>query len=135
MAYVWSNSLAIGDPTIDAQHKLLVNMVNELVDSCCRGQGRATLSMTLNFLIEYTVKHFQDEETIQQKYSYPGYASHKKLHDDFKVYVGQLAKQLETEGATVTLVGNVNSSLGSWLVNHIQNEDVKIGEHIRKNCA
>ena len=42
----------------------------------------------------------------------------------------ELGQQLEEEGPTVALVGKVNSSVGDWLVNHIQREDVRVAAHI-----
>jgi len=133
MAYIWTKELAIGNSLIDAQHKQLVNSVNELMDACLRRKGRASLSATLDFLIDYTLKHFSDEENIQLQYRFPEYASHKRLHESFKVSVVELAQQLKAEGATVALVAKLNSNLGGWLVNHLKVEDKKIGDHIR-NC-
>ena len=132
MAYIWTTELATGNSLIDAQHKQLFNSVNELMDACIRGKGRAALSATLDFLIDYTGKHFSDEEKIQQQYRFPEYASHKRLHDTFKVSIDELSQQLRTEGASVALVAKLNSSLGDWLVNHLKVEDKKIGDHIRK---
>ena len=40
-------------------------------------------------------------------------------------------KKLDTEGPTVALVGQVNSAIAGWLINHIKREDVKVATHIR----
>jgi len=132
MAYIWTTELATGNSLIDAQHRQLINSVNELMDACVRGKGRAALGATLDFLIDYTGKHFSDEEKIQLQYRFPEFASHKRLHDTYKAAVAELALQLRTEGASVSLVAKLNSSLGDWLVNHLKVEDKKIGDHIRK---
>jgi len=138
MAYTWSNDLATGNEKIDKQHKQLVSALNDLIGACASGQGRAKLNSTLDFLIDYVVQHFADEEKLQQQFNYPGYASHKNLHEAFKINVGELAKSLKTEGATVVLVGKVNSFLGGWLIKHIKQEDMKVAAHIRSvktQCA
>ena len=132
MAFVWSDDLATGNAAIDTQHKQLVKSVNDLMVAISSGQGRESINSTMKFLIDYTLKHFADEEKMQQQYNYPDYPNHKKLHEAFKVTVSGLAKQLETEGATVGVVAKVNSNMGGWLINHIQREDKKIAEHIRK---
>jgi hemerythrin len=131
MSYSWSDDLATGNVFIDTQHKQLIKAVNDLINACMSRQGRSSLNSTMQFLLDYTVKHFTDEEKMQQQYKYPGYVSHKKLHDAFRASVVALAKQLATEGPSIALVSKVNSSIGDWLVNHIKREDKKIAEHIK----
>ncbi|MDR2569576.1 MAG: bacteriohemerythrin [Oscillospiraceae bacterium] len=131
MAYVWTEELATGNLMIDSQHKQLVKMVNDLMEACKGGQGRAKLSPIMQFLIDYTVKHFADEEKLQQQHGYPDFLSHRKMHEAFKVTVLDLDKQLKAEGATIALVAKMNTSIGGWLVNHIQREDKKVAAHIK----
>jgi hemerythrin len=131
LAYIWSNELATGNTAIDTQHKQLVKALNDLLEACNSGKGRTQLNETMQFLINYTVQHFKDEEALQQKYNYPDYPNHKKLHETFKVTVTDMAKQFQTEGPTITMVSKLNAGMGGWLVNHIQREDKKIADHIR----
>ncbi|MDR2671541.1 MAG: bacteriohemerythrin [Oscillospiraceae bacterium] len=131
MAYTWSSDLETGYALIDAQHKELIQAVNNLLAACASGKGRASLNETLDFLLNYTVKHFSDEEKLQVQYHYPDYTNHKKLHDGFKVVVTNLSRQLKTEGPTIALVGKVNASIGDWLVSHIKREDKKVAAHLR----
>ncbi|MDR2546038.1 MAG: bacteriohemerythrin [Lachnospiraceae bacterium] len=131
MAYVWTEDLATGNTMIDTQHKQLIKMVNDLLEACKSGQERTKLTTTMQFLVDYTVKHFADEEKLQQQSNYPDFANHKKLHEAFKVTVLDLNKQLKAEGATNALVAKLNTSIGGWLVTHIQREDKKVAAHIK----
>ncbi|MDR0434401.1 MAG: bacteriohemerythrin [Gracilibacteraceae bacterium] len=135
VAYEWSKDMETGHPVIDTQHKQLIKAINDLLDACSGGKGRAALDGTLDFLTQYTAKHFGDEEKLQQKSNYPDFTRHKKLHDSFKATVADLAKQLRAEGPTVALVGKVNASVAGWLINHIKREDVKVAAHIRNVSA
>uniref|UniRef100_UPI000A5C540E hypothetical protein n=1 Tax=Clostridium sp. NkU-1 TaxID=1095009 RepID=UPI000A5C540E len=47
-----------------------------------------------------------------------------------KVVAGICAK-LDKDGPTIALVGEVNSAIGGWLINHIKKEDVKVAAHIK----
>jgi hemerythrin len=134
MSLSWLDELATGNALIDMQHKQLINAVNDLINACMSGQGRNSLNSTMQFLLDYTIKHFADEEKLQQQHKYPGYISHKKLHDEFRASAVALAKQLEVEGPSIALVSKVNSSVGDWLVNHIKREDKKIAEYIRSKA-
>ncbi|MDR3294267.1 MAG: bacteriohemerythrin [Clostridiales Family XIII bacterium] len=128
--YVWSKELETGNALIDSQHKQLLQAINDLVDACAAGKGRASLAKTLDFLESYTAKHFGDEEKLQMQHKYPGYANHKRLHDGFKSTVAELSRQLKADGPTILLVGKVNASIGGWLIKHIKAEDTKVGAHI-----
>jgi len=131
MAFTWTAALETGNATIDAQHKELIKAINTLLEACAKGQGRATLKETTDFLYQYTIKHFSDEEKLQLASNYPDYINHKRYHESFKKVVREINAQLNEQGPTIVLVGKVNSSIGDWLVNHIQKEDVKVAAHIR----
>jgi hemerythrin len=129
--FTWSKDLETGNDLIDSQHKQLIEALDNLMEACSGGKGRAVLVETMDFLESYTAKHFSDEEDLQRQYNYPEYTSHKRLHDGFKTVVAKLGRQLKAEGPTITLVGKVNADIGAWLVNHITREDTKVAAHVR----
>ena len=109
----------------------LFDLVNELVNACMDGSDTEKLQDTLRFLVDYTVRHFHFEEELQLQYHYPDYDRHKQLHDDFKQTVGELVEKFNQNGSSSELSSDVNRIVVRWLINHIQREDKKIGEHIR----
>jgi len=131
MAYVWSKDLETGNPMIDAQHKELFAAFNQFLDACNQGKGKDEILKTMDFLINYTTKHFADEQRLQMQHKYPEYNEHKKLHDDFKKTVVELAEQLKKDGASISLVSKVSTTVGTWLRNHIKKEDKKVADHIK----
>lgn len=131
MAYAWSAELETGNATIDSQHKQLITAINNLLDACNSGKGRAEVEKTVVFLRDYTHKHFGDEERLQQQSRYPDYVNHKRLHDGFTKNVEDIVAQAKREGASIALVGRVNGEVGSWLINHIKKEDVKVAAHVK----
>lgn len=133
MAYKWDKSLETGNVAIDEQHKSLIKAINDLLDACSQGKGRVEVQKTLNFLNDYVVKHFNDEEKLQIKSKYPDYIAHKKLHEDFKKDVANIVSEFEKGGATIPLVAKVNSKIGDWLIRHIKTIDKKVAEHVNLN--
>jgi len=128
----WSKEFELGYGQVDAQHRRLFELVSELVSACMEGLDTKKLRETLDFLVKYTIQHFTDEEALQLRYNYPGYERHKQLHEDFKVTVGELVQEFDQYGSTVELSNNVNKIVVKWLINHIQREDKRIGDHIHK---
>ena len=132
MKYVSTQDLETGNEIVDKQHKALIEAFNSLLDASMKGYGRQELGQTINFLVEYTKKHFSDEEDLQVRYRYPDYKRHKKLHDDFNVTVQELCGKLMEEGPTLSLLGRVNREMGDWLISHIKGEDKILAEYIKK---
>lgn len=131
MDYPWDKSLETGNDLIDSEHKQLFVAINNLLEICRKGKGKEELSKSLDFLNNYTIKHFFNEEHLQQKYDYPDYPNHKKLHDNFKIIVRDLKVKLIMKGVSEELINEVRTSVGDWLVTHIKGQDVKIASYIR----
>ena len=126
----WSREYELGNDFVDSQHKRLFELVNNIGKSCLEGEDINTLSKTLDFLLQYTVQHFSDEEALQIKYNFPEYEYHKKLHDEFEATIIEKVSEFKDKGSTKDLIDTVNEIVIIWLVNHILKEDMKIGEYI-----
>lgn len=131
MAYEFTSDLETGNMLIDSQHRQLITAINQLLDACAKGQGRAEIGKTLHFLEEYIRRHFQDEEQLQQRFAYPDYPNHKQYHEGFKKSVSEILKEFDKDGATIPLVAKVNTVIASWLISHIKREDKKVAAHIQ----
>jgi hemerythrin len=130
MEYVWDDSLKTGNEMIDDQHKQLIAALNGLLDVAETKKTEA-FKESLDFLNDYTIKHFFEEEQLQQKYEYPDYPNHKKLHDGFKEVVRDMYRRHIMKGITDELISQIKSEIGGWLVTHIKVQDVKLAAHIR----
>lgn len=126
---VWNDKLSVGVPSIDAEHKKLVGMVNELYDAIQAGHGKDVLSKILDGLIDYTATHFAHEERLFAETGYPAAAEHKKLHDDLKKQVLEIQAKFKS-GASGTLSLEVLNFLKNWLIVHIQGTDKKYSPHL-----
>jgi hemerythrin len=133
MEYQWDKSLETGNRSIDTQHKQLIVAVNNLIRTYESGKGKEELKKSLDFLNDYTIKHFFDEEQLQVQYKYPDYENHRKYHEDFKKEVRKLSVELIMKGTSDALLKAVHDKIGGWLVTHIKGEDVKVAAHIRSH--
>ncbi|MGL5641713.1 MAG: bacteriohemerythrin [Paraclostridium sp.] len=133
MAYKWTDDLLTGNVQIDNEHKELIKAINDLLEACSKGKGRAELEKTVKFLSSYTKTHFAHEEVLQMKSKYPDCTNHKKYHQHFVSTVDDIQKKLMANGPTIALVGEINSKVANWLISHIKREDVKVAAHIKNN--
>ena len=70
MLWQWDESLSVGINVIDAQHKRIVQYINELATARDNGD-RATIGKVLDGMIDYTVTHFAFEESLMERAGYP----------------------------------------------------------------
>ncbi|KAA0893549.1 bacteriohemerythrin [Oryzomonas rubra] len=135
MGIAWRESLAIGVPEIDNQHKELLARFDSLLKACEAGKGMDELRRLLGFLDDYVISHFSDEESIQRSSNYPAYAAHKKEHDGFIARVKAVKDEIKSEGVAVHHVTETNNMLLKWLINHISKVDAELGKYLRANRA
>lgn len=127
---MWKDSLKIGVPLIDKEHKQLCDQIDMLFAACSQGKGRSEILKTLDFLVEYTVNHFKHEEDLQRRSKYPKCKEHKAIHDDFVKQVAAMKQEIEQQGATITSVSKVNNLVSGWLLNHIQKVDKELADYV-----
>ena len=125
----WTNEMSVGVEALDADHKKLIGLMNNLHDGMRAGKGRDVVGATLDGLIAYTAEHFAREEKLFAQTGYPAAAAHKAHHDDL-VKQALAVQQKYKSGATATLSLEVLNFLKGWLVDHIQGADKKYGSHL-----
>ena len=127
----WDDSLIMGNEEVDSQHHEMFALLSSLVSACGDGTENSILKETLDFLVNYTVKHFHDEEALQLRYGYPAYERHRQMHEDFKITVNNLVQRFSESGSSSELSSDINKIVVRWLTNHILDEDKKIGVYIQ----
>lgn len=132
MSITWKEDLAIGVEQIDNQHKELIGRIDSLFEACNKGKGKEEVLKVIDYLGDYVVTHFSDEENLQKKYGYPEYNSHRMLHAQFIKDFGTLKDTLSKDGVTPGLIIKMNRLLTDWLINHIKKMDKALGVYIKE---
>jgi len=131
MGIEWRDSLAIGVEAIDSQHKELLWRFNALLTASEAGKGIGELKKLLEFLDDYVIEHFSDEEKLQRKNNYPSYAAHKTEHDSFVARLKAVQEEINSEGVAIHHVIETNNMLLKWLLNHISKVDMELGKFLQ----
>jgi len=126
---VWSSRYETGIALVDAQHQGLFEAVNQLADSFKEGQARNQVVACLDFLVAYTVEHFQTEERFMREDAYPGLAAHADEHAQLMRQVQELQARF-VAGQPVTM--DVTIFLAEWLTTHISGADMRYAEFVRE---
>lgn len=129
MAYmVWTRELESGIPVIDAQHERIVDFINELHDACESGDIHET-NHVMEGLLNYTVTHFEFEESLQERAGYAYLKAHRRIHEIFMKRVAEIRSRAN-KGENVA--PELLTLLNGWLISHIKSEDRDYVESVKQ---
>jgi hemerythrin-like metal-binding protein len=126
----WSEALSVGIPSIDEQHRELVDIINDLHGAMLRREAREALAEIFERLAEYTERHFAHEEMLFDQFGYEGASAHKTQHSMLIAKVNELRGQFESGRVTVTM--EVMEFLRDWLRNHIAVSDRRYAPFLKE---
>ncbi|GHD56687.1 bacteriohemerythrin [Jeongeupia chitinilytica] len=121
----WHDGLSVGIQEIDEQHKVLVDLLNELYDAIREHHGREASVAILARLADYTRIHFTVEESLMRILGYPEYDEHKVHHESLIAQL-QAFQQRVADGDAITF--ELLHFLRNWLTKHIQEGDTRYTE-------
>ena len=125
----WSESLETGDPEVDAQHRALYVLVNDLNADALIGGDRAMASKVLARILAYATTHFATEERLMAQTSYPDSEHHMAVHREFAREATELAAAHDAgHGKSLR---ELASFMENWLETHIGEEDKRLIHHVR----
>lgn len=125
----WSDKLVLGIPSVDAQHRQLVDMLNELYAAFRDGTAKEHIGPVLDRLIQYTAVHFKHEEDFFDQTRYPDAEHHKKEHANLVKRV--LEVQQKFKSGQVVLTQDLMAFLRNWLADHILGSDKRYVAHVK----
>lgn len=123
----WSDELSVGIFEIDAQHQILVDLLNEIHEAIREGRTVEATKGIVNRLDEYTRVHFAVEECLMRILNYPEYERHKEEHDKLIVQLTDLHGKLEKGKGAIGF--ELAFFLKGWVTQHILEGDKRYAEH------
>ena len=129
--YQWVPAMTTGDFRIDEQHKELIRQLNLLLAAMSQGRGAVQLEMLMNFLADYTAKHFSYEEQCMEKFHCPIAQTNKNAHTQFLRKFESFRERLTaSKGNESAVTIGVLRELSDWLMTHIRCVDTQLNRCI-----
>ncbi len=120
----WDNSLSVGIKSIDEQHKVWIERLNNLSAAIESHEEARHITRTLQFIVDYMEFHFEAEESYMEAQHYPGLPQHRQEHQACREKVmGFLALETGEDGSAARIAESINNFQVSWLQNHIRQSD------------
>lgn len=130
----WTKDLETGVTFVDADHKVLINLLNQ-ADACIEQKEESTvLGSVLDALVEYTDYHFLREERMMELSAYEGLSAHATIHRALSRQVRNVYTDYNADPWSVD-PGSVRDFLQSWLIDHIMGHDFAYRDACVDNLA
>ncbi len=127
--FEWDDSIALGIPNIDAQHKALFDWVNRLDAAIKKGDEAEAVGEVIMDLITYVTEHFSEEERLMISCNYPDLPAHRQEHDQF---VSRLREIQVNFLHGHKMAASVLDFMVEWLVCHIKGTDQNYSRFIHQ---
>ncbi len=131
MPIIWEARLDTGIDVIDAQHRRIVDYINDLELAKAKGDRRLVTDV-IEQLIDYTQSHFGFEEAMLEEAGYKFLKPHKKVHE---LFIKRVTDFTMRAAKGEEIADELHSMLCKWLLNHIANEDRDYAEAVRTMVA
>jgi hemerythrin-like metal-binding protein len=126
----WTEDLSLGIPPLDADHKVMIGLINQLDAGFGGGEEHGTIGTILNTLVEYTAVHFLREEMVMDACRYPQLDRHIEKHRELTEQVVDIQCRFFDNRESVT-VDELLNFLESWLTDHIRVDDMAFRPHLQ----
>lgn len=120
---VWNDALSVQNDELDAEHKRLIELINELQTRLGEEPSQEVMEATIDTLFAYAEEHLTHEERLMRESGYPSYIGHKQKHDEFRRAVAGHAEELKGTKDRHSIQQELLFFLQRWLVSHIKKTD------------
>lgn len=112
----------------DTQHRELIELLEKLSNTNADQANPKMFTYSTAFLVMYMNHHFSLEEAYMEAYGYPDTEYHKSEHKRFAEKVKSFRKKYTEFSSEASKA--LEEQILDWVVGHIMDNDLKLGEFI-----
>jgi hemerythrin len=108
---------------MNRDHAEFVDLRGKLLGLLTAQAPETEVDRLLDELLEYTRRHFAEEERLMLETQFPAYHRHKGEHDNVLTNMSAQIEQWKQGCNTETLRAWLDGVVGDWFVNHVNTMD------------
>ena len=120
---IWSDEFSVGVNVLDEQHKVIIKLINKLLDNQNARVNSEVISDLLGEMRIYMDNHLKYEEKLLKDNGYPNLEQHVAMHNEYGEKFGELIFSVMNNNTDAP--ENILQYLKDWWTNHILHEDMK----------
>ena len=129
--FKWTKAHAVFLPEVDAEHRNLFRLAEELHQAVESGAETARLGDAMQSLLAAVEEHFAHEERLMKAARCESYEWHKQQHDTARKKAKQAFKAFTAGDAAAP--GELLTFLAHWLREHMGLTDRMMGAEVRNS--
>ena len=121
MSIAWDDSLAVGDPALDSDHRHMVELIAALESAALAPFDPGRVSGLLTDLLDHCRAHFVREETVMHRVGFPGLEDHRLRHDLLRRRLEGLVAHYgdSPDEVRAEILRTLGDSLATWMIGHV----------------
>jgi hemerythrin len=126
----WVPEYEVGIKLLDAQHRELVSLANDLYRACVATDNSVgtVFKEAMSKMVEYVRFHFSAENELLERIGYPDYQAHRKEHETLVKKVLEAAKEYDKGNKLVP--NHFVRTLKDWVFSHIAVSDQRFAVYV-----
>jgi hemerythrin len=128
--FAWKPEFSVSVSVLDAQHKRLFALAQNLQDAMRAGRDRDVLANCLGNLVAYTNIHFAEEESMMERHNYPELRHHQMQHALLLKKISEFQNMYNSGNAVIML--ELTNFIQDWITTHIMQTDYSYGNFFNK---
>lgn len=127
----WTSYYEVGNPTIDAQHRHLAGLANQLHDAAIAGESATVLAPSLRTLVDYVREHFHAEEELAAQFAPDEFPLQRGAHSQLARKVKEVLCICNTDPRRASL--ELCALVKTWLIKHVIVMDKRLAKHLPRD--
>ena len=120
----WQPEFSVGIDSVDAEHRELIDLINDLHRQMAAGSTQETVIENLGEIFARISAHFALEEAEMKNRRYDEYEAHKASHELLLDELRDIMDQVEDDGSYDE--ARLSSRLGDWFGEHFRTYDARL---------
>jgi hemerythrin len=124
----WKDEFNVGIPSVDHEHRELVEMINALYADLSRPESDDTVMDFLGEIYAKISAHFALEEKIMREQKYDQFVDHKQDHERLLDEIRDIMDYYEDTVAFDEQ--ELERRLTAWFTEHFKTKDARLHKHL-----
>lgn len=122
----WREYYSVGVPSVDHEHRELINMINDMYERMSQDAGQHEVEDFLGEVHSLISSHFALEEAEMREHGYSRFREHKADHERLLDEIRDIMDEVHERGFDPHDLGQ---RLASWFGIHFQTHDALLHKH------
>lgn len=124
MAIEWRPEFSVGDPELDHEHRVLIDLVNRMAATILDGRVGSDITKRFGDLLRAIAAHFALEERQMREARYDQFQEHKIDHEHL---LDQLRDIMDAaDAAPERTAEHLVATLEAWFTGHFSTHDARL---------